>query len=87
MLATRTIPVREINWLGDAPLNSRDEWHVEVKVRSTRPARAAILRPKSATTAEVELLTPEEGVSPGQACVFYDPESSRIFGGGWIHKG
>jgi tRNA-specific 2-thiouridylase len=35
----------------------------------------------------VELLTPEEGVSPGQACVFYDPESSRIFGGGWIHKG
>ncbi|THF72751.1 MAG: hypothetical protein E8G75_10400, partial [Sulfitobacter sp. SK025] len=32
-------------------------------------------------------LTPEEGVSPGQACVFYDPDSSRIFGGGWIHKG
>lgn len=87
MLATRVIPVREINWLGDAPLMSRAEWPVAVKVRSTRPPRDAILRPISATTAEVELLTPEEGVSPGQACVFYDPDSSRIFGGGWIHKG
>lgn len=87
MLATRTIPVREINWLGDVPLTARDEWPVAVKVRSTRPPRDAILRPLSDTTAEVELLTPEEGVSPGQACVFYDPDSSRIFGGGWIHRG
>lgn len=87
MLATRTVPVREINWLGDAPLTSRAEWPIAVRVRSTRPPRDAILRPLSDTTAEVELLTPEEGVSPGQACVFYDPDSSRIFGGGWIHKG
>ena len=87
MLATRTIPVREINWLGDAPFTSRDEWHLSVKVRSTRPPREAILRPISETEAEVELLTPEEGVSPGQACVFYAPESTRIFGGGWIHAG
>jgi tRNA-uridine 2-sulfurtransferase len=87
MLATRTIPVKEINWLGDAPLTSRAEWPIAVRVRSTRPPRDAILRPLSATTAEVELLTPEEGVSPGQACVFYDPDSSRIFGGGWIHRG
>lgn len=87
MLATRTVPVREINWLGDAPLTSRDAWHVAVKVRSTRPPTDAIIRPISETEASVELLTPEEGVSPGQACVFYDPDSSRIFGGGWIHKG
>ena len=87
MLATRNIPVREINWLGDAPMMSRDEWPVMVRVRSTRPPRDAILRPLSATTATVELLAAEEGVSPGQACVFYDPDSSRIFGGGWIHKG
>ena len=86
-LATRTIPVREINWLGDEPLTSRPEWHLAVKVRSTRPPRPAILRPISETEAEVELLTPEDGVSPGQACVFYDPDSSRIFGGGWIWKG
>lgn len=87
LLATRTIPVREINWLGDEPIDSRKEWQVMVKVRSTRPPREAIIRPLSATTAEVELLTPEEGVSPGQACVFYDSDSSRIFGGGWIWRG
>ncbi|MEC7760503.1 MAG: tRNA 2-thiouridine(34) synthase MnmA [Pseudomonadota bacterium] len=85
MLATRTIPVREINWLGDAPFTSQDEWHLSVKVRSTRPPREAILRPISESEAEVELLTAEEGVSPGQACVFYAPDSSRVFGGGWIH--
>ncbi|WP_170324865.1 tRNA 2-thiouridine(34) synthase MnmA [Ruegeria arenilitoris] len=87
MLATRTIPVREINWLGDEPFTSQEEWHVSVKVRSTRPPREAIIRPLSDTTAEVELLTPEEGVSPGQACVFYASEGSRIFGGGWIWRG
>ncbi|KIN77232.1 tRNA 2-thiouridine(34) synthase MnmA [Sulfitobacter mediterraneus] len=87
MLATRRVPVREINWLGDAPLTSQEEWPIAVKVRSTRPPRDAILRPITDTTAEVELLSAEEGISPGQACVFYDPNSSRIFGGGWIHKG
>lgn len=87
MLATRTVPVREINWLGDTPLTSRPEWHVSVKVRSTRPPREAILRPISNTTAEVELLSAEEGVSPGQACVFYETGGSRVFGGGWIWRG
>ncbi|MFC7703750.1 tRNA 2-thiouridine(34) synthase MnmA [Plastorhodobacter daqingensis] len=86
-LSTRTIPVREINWLGDEPFETRAEWHVAVKVRSTRPPRSAIIRPLGPTEAEVELIAPEEGVSPGQACVFYDPDSSRIFGGGWIWKG
>ena len=86
-LGNRMWPGRDINWLGDEPFTSRKEWHVAVKVRSTRPPREAIIRPLSETTAEVELLTPEEGVSPGQACVFYDTESSRIFGGGWIWRG
>lgn len=87
MLATRTIPVREINWLGDEAFTSRKEWNLQVKVRSTRPPREAIIRPISETEAEVELLTPEEGVSPGQACVFYAETGSRIFGGGWIWRG
>jgi tRNA-specific 2-thiouridylase len=87
LLATRTIPVREVNWLGNTPFGSQPEWHVSVKVRSTRPPRDAILRPLSATEAEVELLTPEEGVSPGQACVFYETGGSRILGGGWIWRG
>ncbi|WP_299699500.1 tRNA 2-thiouridine(34) synthase MnmA [uncultured Tateyamaria sp.] len=87
MLATRTIPVREVNWLGDTRFDSKDEWHVAVKVRSTRPPTDAIIRPNSATEATVELAAAEAGVSPGQACVFYDRDSSRIFGGGWIHQG
>ena len=87
MLATRTVPVREINWLGDGGFTDRAERDIAVKVRSTRPPAPAILRPLSDTEAEVELLTPEQGVSPGQACVFYDTDSTRILGGGWIWKG
>ncbi|MDD9723971.1 tRNA 2-thiouridine(34) synthase MnmA [Roseovarius sp. SK2] len=87
MLATRTVPVREINWLGDEDFQSRPEWHVSVKVRSTRPPREAVIRPTGPDTAEVELMVAEEGVSPGQACVFYETEGSRILGGGWIWKG
>ncbi|PRY26655.1 tRNA (5-methylaminomethyl-2-thiouridylate)-methyltransferase [Aliiruegeria haliotis] len=86
-LSTRIVPVREINWLGDEPFEARAEWPLSVKVRSTRPPREAILRPTGPTTAEVELFTPEEGVSPGQACVFYDTDSTRIYGGGWIWRG
>ncbi|MCB2109928.1 MAG: tRNA 2-thiouridine(34) synthase MnmA [Defluviimonas sp.] len=86
-LSTRTVPVREINWLGDGRFESRAERPVSVRIRSTRPPRPAIVRPLSATTAEVELLDPEEGVSPGQACVFYETGGSRILGGGWIWRG
>lgn len=87
MLSTRTVPLREINWLGCAPLTSRAQWEVEVKIRSTRPPRPATITPVSDTEAMVTLVTAEEGVSPGQACVFYDLDGSRVLGGGWIHKG
>ena len=87
ILATRRVPLREINWLGDGPLSAVTERQITVKVRSTKPPIQAILRPLSDTEAEVELLTPEEGVSPGQACVFYAPEGSRVLGGGWIWRG
>jgi tRNA-specific 2-thiouridylase len=87
MLATRRVPLREVNWLGDGALTDMVERPVEVRVRSTRPPLPAVLRPLSATEAEVELTVAEEGVSPGQACVFYDPEGSRVLGGGWIWSG
>ncbi len=86
-LATAIVPVREVNWLGDEPLGARAEWQVAVRVRSTRAPRAAILRPLGPTEAEVELLAPEDGVSAGQACVFYAPEGTRVLGGGWIWRG
>ena len=87
LLATRRVPVREINWIGPDPMTARAEWHVAARVRSTRPPADAVLRPLSETEAEVELIAPEQGVSPGQACVVYEPDGTRVLGGGWIHGG
>ena len=86
-LATRSVPVREINWLGDGAFAPGKEIAARVRVRSTRPPAPAIIRPISATEATVELLTAEEGISPGQACVFYAEEGTRVLGGGWIWRG
>jgi tRNA-specific 2-thiouridylase len=86
-LATRRVPLREVNWLGDGALTDRGEWPVLARVRSTRAPRPALLRPLSPTEAEVELLSPEDGVSPGQACVVYAEDGSRVLGGGWIWRG
>jgi len=88
-LASRSVRVREVNWLGDAPIEATPEggWEVAVRVRSTRPPKPARLFPDAAGGARVELLDPEEGVAPGQACVFHAPEGSRVLGGGWIVRG
>jgi tRNA-specific 2-thiouridylase len=84
LLATRQVSLKEVNWLGDTPLMTQSTWEISAKVRSTRPPRDAVLRPISNTEAIVELIVAEEGIAPGQACVFYDPDSSRVLGGGWI---
>ena len=87
LLATRKVPLKEVNWLGDQPITSQTEWKISAKVRSTRPPKDAILRPISDTEAVVELIMAEEGVAPGQACVFYNSDNSRVLGGGWITRG
>jgi tRNA-specific 2-thiouridylase len=88
-LATREIRITDVNWLGDAPLGSLAEGGLEVavRVRSTREPRPAILR-AAGTGAVVELLSPEDGVSPGQACVIYESASprARVLGGGTIAR-
>ena len=86
LLKTSHVPLAQVNWLGDTPIHKKKEWHVSVKVRSTRPPREAILKPANDNLASVELVTPEEGVSPGQACVFYERTGSRVLGGGWITR-
>ena len=87
-LATRTIMIKEVNWLGGDGFDAAPAsgWDIEVKIRSTRPPRAAMVRPTGPDTAEVTLALAEEGVAPGQACVFYDPDGSRVLGGGWITR-
>lgn len=86
-LSVRRILLRDINWIGDGTLEDAAGSGIEifVKVRSTRPQRPAWLR-RVGGEYEVELVDGEEGVSPGQACVFYDAPSgqARVLGGGFI---
>jgi tRNA-specific 2-thiouridylase len=82
------IVLRDVNWIGDGELDAalgEDRREVFVKVRSTRPPQAAWLSGGDGAY-EVELVDGEHGVSPGQACVFYDaPDGqARVLGGGFI---
>ncbi len=83
-LATRCVSLGEVNWLGDTPFAETPPTDLRVRVRSTRAPAPAILRPTGPFTAEVELAAAEDGISPGQACVFYAPTGTRVLGGGWI---
>ena len=85
-LATRTVMIKEVNWLGEDKFIDSSDRSIAVRVRSTRSPKEAIIRPITETTASVELLVAEEGIAPGQACVFYDIDGTRIYGGGWITK-
>lgn len=86
-LATRTIRLHDVNWIGDGALDDAvsGRREVYVKVRSTREPRAAWLS-RGRDGIEVELADGEEGVAPGQACVFYDSGEgeARMLGGGFI---
>jgi tRNA-specific 2-thiouridylase len=87
-LRTRAMRLREVNWLGEDTIDHAlcAGWHeVFVKVRSTRPPQPAWLS-RGAGGIEVDFVAGEDGVSPGQACVFYDAAQgqSRVLGGGFI---
>ena len=77
-LARDLIQLEEVNWLGDDR-----ETDIRVRIRSTSPPAPARLR-FTGSGAEVLLAHAEEGVSPGQACVFYGADDDRVLGGGWI---
>lgn len=78
-LGRTVVQLRHVNWLGE---DEHADIAVEVRVRSTRPPMPARLTRHGDGTATVVLEQPEEGVAPGQACVFYRGE--RVLGGGWI---
>lgn len=86
-LATGTIYLRNVNWLGDDILD--DGMECAVKIRSTRGPHPAKLYCQKGQW-RVELAEADFGVSAGQACVFYaglEPDA-QILGGGWItHTG
>jgi tRNA-specific 2-thiouridylase len=87
-LRTSRIRLRDVNWLGDIAISEAIDRHAEiyVKVRSTRAPQAAWLHRYAEADFEVELIGGEDGVSPGQACVFYDAADgqARVLGGGII---
>jgi tRNA-uridine 2-sulfurtransferase len=87
-LMTRTVRLRDVNWLGDAALSALVGGNgapVEVKVRSTRPPQPAVIQ-MAGDDVLVTLIAGEYGISPGQACVFYadDSATSEVLGGGFI---
>ncbi|QUS38518.1 tRNA 2-thiouridine(34) synthase MnmA [Tardiphaga alba] len=86
-LRMHKIALRDVNWIGGGTMDQAIGAGLEifVRVRSTRPPAPAWLR-KVDGGYEVELVGGEEGVSPGQACVFYDAQSGQacVLGGGFI---
>lgn len=87
-LRTSRLRLRDVNWLGEGTIGqvlADERLDLFVKVRSTRPPRPAWLRPCSGGV-EIEFVDGEDGVSPGQACVFYDAGDgqARVLGGGFI---
>ena len=55
-------------------------------MRSTGKLLEAKVNFKDDNSAEVNLKDYEDGISPGQACVFYDLDKQgyKVLGGGWI---
>ena len=82
-LARARVRLSDLNWIGGGPYAPGAP--VAVKLRSTRPPAPAVTG-LDADGPYVDLAEPEEGVAPGQACVFYSPDAAhaRVLGGGWI---
>jgi tRNA-specific 2-thiouridylase len=87
-LMTKTVRLRDVNWLGDDALTALASGNgapMEVKVRSTRPPQSGAVHMANGEV-YVTLFSGEYGISPGQACVFYadDSDQSEVLGGGFI---
>lgn len=88
-LSVREVRLRDVNWIGDSPLDALPAGGIEVavRVRSTRlPRPARLCRDENGL--RIDLAGEEEGVSPGQACVIYEnaEAGARVLGGGTIER-
>ena len=83
-LEVKYIKLKNLNILG---LKKEFKEIINIKVRSTGRLLKAKINIME-TSAQVEILDKETGISPGQACVFYskDDIGDKVLGGGWIHK-
>lgn len=80
-LARSHIFLRDVNWLGEGKLSDYIG-DISVKIRSTGPPVSAKITVTAIGDVRVDFASPQLGVAPGQACVFY--RQSRVLGGGWI---
>lgn len=87
-LETKAVALRDVNWIGAGDFMSLPPEGLDVmaRVRSTRPPVPARLIAGADQQATVIFAAGEFGVSPGQACVFYDSadNDARVLGGGFI---
>ena len=82
-LGKKNININNLNLLVDKSELNKD---ILVKVRSTGNLLDAKVNIKKNNSAQVSLKEYEDGISPGQACVFYnyDKQGYKVLGGGWI---
>ena len=82
-LGKKIIPLINLNLLTE---KSDFDKEIFVKVRSTGKLLKAKVNLQSYDKAEVKLEVSEDGISPGQACVFYNKDKLgyKVLGGGWI---
>ena len=82
-LGKKEILLKDVNLLSE---QQEFEKNIYVKVRSTGKLLGAKVKLAKNNSANVVLDIPEDGISPGQACVFYnkDPQGYKVLGGGWI---
>ena len=82
-LGKKDININNLNLLVE---KKEFEKNILVKVRSTGKLLEASVDFKNDNSANVKLKNYEDGISPGQACVFYDLDKQgyKVLGGGWI---
>ncbi len=89
-LGARDFVLHDVNWIGPGSLEDFEArgGEMHARVRSTRAPVPATLMAAADGQWHVRLAAAEEGVAPGQACVFYssDAEQARVLGGGVIGR-
>lgn len=68
-----------LHWIGPDP---EGEVEATVKIRSRHPGVPSRIRPSGDGRVEIDFATPQRGITPGQAAVFY--QGTRVLGGCWI---
>jgi tRNA-specific 2-thiouridylase len=84
-LMARGLRGERLHWIGPqepAAGGTAGPLAVTVKIRSRHAGSPALVTPRAGGRVEVEFASPQRGVTPGQAAVFY--QGTRVLGGCWI---